>query len=365
MLILRICGFYFVTKINKKTLFLLYSCYILVEFLLFMQKIGDIFFTFWTLVRGYSMPISIMSWIVPFLFALFSGGSLRYGLLALFGILFVHMASNLFDDIIDYIREKKDIDKGLKSDFNFQKGKCIVIRDGRISLNKAIFIDFILFLIPLLIGIYFIYIWEIELFYIIIPAAILCLLYPILGCLGLGEVVIAIIFSPLIYIGVYYAMTGGFSVEILLISISTGFLCISVLHNHMLLDFCFDKENRKITLCTLCKNKVSALNLLSIFVLFSYLNLIVCIFFGKLSLLYLLPFLTIPSAILLIKNMKLHIDNPKNKIKYNILMGFMPKLNDVTDDEKNFLMKFFLAQNLLTSFTLLLCISIILDFKCI
>ena len=63
--------------------------------------------------------------------------------------------------------------------------------------------------------------------------------------------------------------------------------------------------------------------------------------------------------------MKLHIDNPKNKIKYSILMGFMPKLNDVTDDEKNFLMKFFLAQNLLTSFTLLLCISIILDFKCI
>lgn len=330
-----------------------------------MQNIWGNFLTFWTLVRGYSMPISIMSWIVPFLFALYGGGSLRFGLFALIGIVFVHMASNLFDDVIDYIREKKDIDNGLKTDFNFQKGKCILIRDGRISLNLAVLTSLFLFLIPLLIGIYFIYIWGFDLLYIILPAAILCLLYPILGCLGLGEIIIAIIFSPLIYLGVYYVMTGGFSLEILLISVSTGFLCVSVLHNHMLLDFNFDSQNRKITLCTLCKNKKNALTLLIVFILLSYINIFICFFAGKLSIFYFLPFLTIPSAYLMIKNMKLHIENPKNKIKYNILMGIMPQLKNATEDERNFLMKFFLAQNLLTSFTLLLCVSIIWDNKCI
>ena len=178
--------------------------------------------------RGYSVPISIMSWIVPFTFALFNGGSFLYGVISLLGIVILHMATNLFDDAVDYTIEKIKIEKGVKSDFNFQTGKCITIFDGSLTLKQTYLISFFMFLIVMFIGLFFIFIYGFELLYIIVPSAILCLLYPILGSIGFGEIIVAIIFSPMIYMGVYFVMTGNFVLDILLISISTGFLTVAV-----------------------------------------------------------------------------------------------------------------------------------------
>ena len=100
---------------------------------------------FCTLTRAYSLPISVMSWLVPFLFALFNKGNVLYGIIALFGIVVLHLASNLFDDIIDYSRELWDIKRGKKIDFNFQKGKCCCIIENKITFKKAILINIILF----------------------------------------------------------------------------------------------------------------------------------------------------------------------------------------------------------------------------
>lgn len=285
--------------------------------------------------RGYSTPISIMSWLVPFLFATLAGGNRFFGFLCLLGILALHMGSNIFDDAIDYTLEKRKIEKGLKQDFNFQAGKCIYIFNGELSLKQYYIISFILFSIATIIGLYFLHIYNLKLLFIIIPTAILCLLYPILGSLGLGEIIVAIIFSPMLYSGVYFVMTGVFNTEILILSISTGFLVVSVLHNHMLMDYKLDEKNRKITLCRICGSEKKALNLLGIIIGLAYINIIICTTIGKLSLYYLIPLLSIPFAIKLYKDMA----NPKIE----------------------FLSKFLLPEKLLSLFTLLLCISIVLD----
>ncbi len=313
------------------------------------------------LCRGYSLPISFMSWLIPFVFALFDNGNIFFGLISLIGILLLHMASNLFDDIIDYLREINAIKKGLRNNFNFQEGKCINILNGNVSLKQAFIIDFLLFFIVCITGLFFIITFGLKLFYIIIPTAILCLLYPILGCLGFGEILIAIIFSPLLYFGVYFVMTGNFSYNILLLSISTGLLSVAILHNHMLLDYKYDKTNRKITLCRISGSEKNALILLAIFIFSAYFNLLLFIYLGKLSLFYLLPFLSIPNALILLKIMHTHINNPEEEIKYNIFMGFIKKTENTDNCKRNFLTKFLTAQNLMTSFTLLLCLSIIAD----
>ena len=245
--------------------------------------------------RGYSTPISIMSWLVPFLFASLAGGNRFFGLLCLFGIVILHMGANIFDDAIDYTLEKRKIDKGIKTDFNFQAGKCIYIFNGELSLKQYYVISFILFSIATTIGLYFLHIYNLKLLYIIIPTAILCLLYPILGSLGLGEIIVATIFSPILYSGVYFVMTGNFNLEILILSISTGFLVVSVLHNHMLMDYKLDEKNRKITLCRICGSEKKALILLGIIIGLAYINLIIWTIVGKLSLYYLIP-LSIPLA---------------------------------------------------------------------
>lgn len=314
-----------------------------------------------TAVRAYSLPVSIISWLVPFIFGCFQNGDIKYGILSLIGIITLHMATNLFDDAIDYTREKQKIDKGLKKDFNFQKGKCACIFEGKLTLHKYYIVSFILFLISGIIAIYFIFLYGTNLLYIIIPSAILCTLYPLLGCLGMGEIVVAIVFSPLLYLGVFYSMTGFFSLEILLISISTGLLSVAVLHNHMLLDFKYDEDNRKITLCRLCRNEKNAFILLVIIISFAYINIITSVFLKLLSPYFLITLFSLPTAITLYKVMKQHIKNPNEKIKTTFFMGNTKAIETVPTEQRDFLIKFLIVRNLLSIFTLLICIAVVLS----
>ncbi len=302
-------------------------------------------YIFNTLTRAYSLPISVMSWLVPFIYALFNKGNIIYGIISLIGIMILHLATNLFDDIIDYYREFSDIKKGIKADFNFQKGKCICILEKKLTLKQALFVNFILFFIAFIICIFFLYIAGCKLLFVVVPSVILCLLYPVLGCLGFGEIIVAVIFSPLIYSGVYYVMTMNFSLEILMLSLSTGLLCVAVLFNHSLLDYKYDTSNRKITLCSLCSSEKKALIVLLFIVLAAYLNIIFWILKGYLSIIFLLPVITLPFALKLVKEMSIYIKQDKTP-----------------DNAQIFLEKFMLAQNLQKYFIIVLCLSIILSY---
>ncbi len=318
-------------------------------------------FSIWFMaLRVYSLPISIMSWLVPFLFAAINKGNIIYGFISLIGIIILHLATNLFDDTIDYLREKHAIDKGLKENFNFQKGKCFHIFNNDLTIKDYIIVSFLLFFIAFLIAIFFLNIYGIKLLFIIIPSIVLCLLYPILGCLGLGEVIVAVVFSPLLYLGVYFVMTGVFSLNVLVISISTGLLSVAVLHNHMLLDFEYDETNRKTTLCRICKTRKNALRLLGFIIFSAYLNIIIWVILKVLNPFYLTVLLSIPTAITLYKVMYIHINNPNEEIKRNIFMGSLKSVDKAIDEQKNFLLKFVIVRNLLSFFTSLIIISIIL-----
>ena len=352
---------YIVTKINKKYIFLLYAYSILGEVLHFINYFSKKF-SYWLIaLRAYSLPISIMAWIVPFTYSLSKGGNLKYGFIALIGIIILHLGSNLFDDTIDYLIAKERIKKGLTDCFNFQEGKCFCIFKNLLSIKDYIVACIILFLSAGIIGLYFLNIYGLKLLYILIPTLLLCLFYPILGSLGLGEVIIAIIFAPLLYIGTYYVMSADFSATILILSISTGLLTVAVLHTHMLLDYKIDTKNKKITLCRICKSEKKAYYLLCVFVIGAYFNIIILCNLGYLSSVYYLTFLSLPTAYTLLKVMKIHIKNHKEEIKQTIFMGDIRELNKAEESQKNFLLKFLIVRNLLSIFTILLCISIILS----
>ena len=52
--------------------------------------------------RIFSLPMTIQSWLVIFVFSLIDSGNILYGILALLGICFAHLGANIFDDYIDY-----------------------------------------------------------------------------------------------------------------------------------------------------------------------------------------------------------------------------------------------------------------------
>ena len=81
--------------------------------------------------RLYSVPITIFSWAVIFIYSLKMGGNLFFGLLALIGIVLVHLATNLSDDYFDY--------KTLSQDEKFFQAakncKCAYLKNNQATIT--------------------------------------------------------------------------------------------------------------------------------------------------------------------------------------------------------------------------------------
>ncbi len=311
--------------------------------------------------RGYSIPMSVMSWTVPFLFATLDGGNILYGIIALIGIVFAHAGVNLFDDCIDYILEKRKISKGLKEKFELQKGKCAYLLDKRTNLNELLFIISVCFMIAVLCGTVLAVKTGFTVVFLMVAGALIGILYPFLSSVAMGEIAVGIMFAPLLYTGVYYVMTQKFSAELIPIAISTGLLTIGLLHAHMFLDIDFDKKGNKITLCSLAGTKEQAVKNQVIITVLAYFNIFIMMFFG-LPKIYILTLLSLPTTVILYKLMKCDCYKKRKFIKTNIFFGPLGDLSKYKNPEiRAFMIKFSVARNVMLEFTILVCIAKIIS----
>lgn len=272
--------------------------------------------------RAYALPMSIMAWAIPFSLGYFNGGKIFYGLIALLGIIFVHLGGNLFDDVIDYksfLKNKKENDE-----INLKKGKCKYFLDGSLSVSKALIVCVLFFVFAALIGLYFIYLYKLPILILMMTTGILCLFYPKSGYLGLSEIVIGTIFSPLLFTGVYYVMTGSFSQKLEWMSISFAFVAISLLYTDFFLDYNSDKKDEKRTLPVLSGSKNNAYYLYIFLIFLIYANLFLGIHAHVFSAKYLIIFLSVFSALKTIGNLQHFVDNEITNQK-----EFLSVMNDV------------------------------------
>ena len=110
-----------------------------------MHKIKEHFLFWFKASRGYSLPMSIMSFLIIFVYALkFNNGNIFYGMLALIGIAFAHLGTNLFDDYVDF---KDNVPK--------QKYKSTYIDNKETDLKTIFKMVCFYFFVPTLIGIFF------------------------------------------------------------------------------------------------------------------------------------------------------------------------------------------------------------------
>ena len=313
--------------------------------------------------RGYTLPMSVLSWLIPFVYAyFFYHGMVEFGFLALIAIVILQWSVNLLDDVFDYWKAEKDIKSGKRQDFNFQKRKCAYIFNGDLTWTQALIGLIVALSIVLCFAIYFLSIFGLKLLPLILITAILCLSYPILDHFMLGEVIIGIIFAPLLYYGVFFVMTGIYSPELMLMAISTGLMTIGLSHTHMLLDYELDKKNSKRTLCTIFASPFSALNIQAFIIFLAYLNIILCVCFGKLPLISFITLLSIPTATELYRVLKIHLTNPDEKIRRTPFMGIMENWKNIeAQGIDGFMIKFLTSRNLMVHFTILLALSLIID----
>lgn len=305
--------------------------------------------------RLYSAPITLLSWLVIFVFSLKQGGNIIAGLISLVGISLVHLATNLIDDYIDY----KDLQKDNKFITAGRDCKCAYIRSGEVTTKDLRNVILIFLSIATICGGILFFTSGTAVFWLAVIALFIALGYPHLSSRGYGEIAVIIAYGPLMFEGVYYVMTKSFSLDVFILSMICVMFVNTILYSHMLMDYDGDKKANKTTLCSKIGSKEKALNLIIFFYGFSYILLGFYILKTS-NYLYLLNYITIPLVIDLYKMLKEYNENPKSLPPVRFWNQPLENWEKVkTTPNAPFYLRFFFARNISTMFMLLACIAII------
>lgn len=200
--------------------------------------------------RIFSLPMAILSWLVIFIYALKNGGNIFNGITALIGISFAQLATNLFDDYIDY--------RSLPP--NSQQAKCSYIKEGKATLNDILKVVIIYLGISCLTGLILFFRCGFPVIGLALIGGIIVLLYAKLSQRGFSEFAVGITFGPLLFEGVYFVMTGMFSLKVLIMSLAVVMFTIGLMYTHTVLDFEGDMCSHKKTLVCRLGDKTKAIN---------------------------------------------------------------------------------------------------------
>jgi len=187
--------------------------------------------------RWYSSDMTVFSCLVCFLFALGNGGNVLNGLAAFVGILFAHMATNLYDDYDDY----KELIKDPRFEEFAPSVKCSYLRDGTSTMKDLLFVICLYCAIALAAGLFLFFRTDWRVLILALIGGVIVLSYPKFSRAGLSEIAVGIAFGPLLFEGMYFVMTKTFSIPVLVLGLSVVMFIIGVMYVHTLLDFESDK----------------------------------------------------------------------------------------------------------------------------
>lgn len=277
--------------------------------------------------RLFSLPMTLLSWLVIFVYSLKFGGNVLNGLVALIGISCAHLATNLFDDYVDY---KKLTD-------NSQKCKCAYIKEGKATLKDVLVVVIIYCVIACFTGLFLLLRCGFPVVILGLIGGIITLVYAKLSQNGLSELAVGTAFGPLLFEGVYFVMTGKFSLVVLVLSLAVVMFTIGLLYVHTLLDFEGDMYAHKKTLVCRIGDKNVALKGVYIVYGLGYLFTLLLAFLLK-NYFILLTFLLIPFVFDM----------------YNSLKTFT-----CGDDVKEFYFRLLKARNLMVYYSLLITLFLL------
>ena len=311
--------------------------------------------------RSLALPQSMMPAILAVCMASHREGfSVLIGLLAITGVAAGHLCANLLDDYFDYKVKRTDFRQQMEHQgMRARISKCTYLTSGEATLKGLLNACIVFGTIALIIGI-IIYLFRGQV--VLILAAItgaICFFYsgvPLrLSYRGLGEIVIGVVFGPLLMAGVYYAACGVFDSSVLFVSIPAGLLVANIVYSHAIMDFEPDKAVGKMTFAVLLKSKKLMLAFLMFILLSAFAIIVSGVACRYLSPYYLLSLLTVPMAASLFYLMIAFVRDPKRTYEPRFWMGPMndwEKIKAVGVDW--FMIRWLLARNLLTFFCIIL-----------
>lgn len=258
-------------------------------------------------------PTSLMQSMMPACLAVVlafgrDGFSLPLALMAVVGVMMAHLGLNLCDDYFDYYENSAKSRQELKRQgIRARQVKYPYLVDGSATLKDLRVAIACYFLVAVLLGSIIWWYRSNMLLYIFLITVVLGVFYsapPLkLSYRGLGEVVIGIIFGPLLMTGVYVSACGHFDMSIVYVSIPVGLLVLNILFTHSFIDQAADAASNKMTFARLLKSDKANITASALINILPYVIVFIGVLTGKLHWVYLLVFLALPRSLWLLKSL--------------------------------------------------------------
>lgn len=312
--------------------------------------------------RIFSLPTTIFSWLVVFVYSAIDSGNVWYGLIAFIGLCFAHLGTNVIDDYFDYksLIKQVDFDKAeyLKCS---QKTKCRYLISGKLKDSQVLMIAGVYFLLALFCGLYLFFKCGMGVVYFALIGALIALLYPFVSRFCLSEVAVSLAYGPALFGGVYYVMTGTYSKEVFLLSLPTMFMTVVLLYIHTVMDYDYDLAEGKCTIANRFDSQLDSLIVLKFLLVLAYLSLILLCIFDILDWQVFIVYLTLPLAKDLYDSISQYSSAPEALPKKKWYHFPMEKMDYfIKRGEGAFMFRMLQTRNLMIYFSLLLLLAILL-----
>ncbi len=216
-----------------------------------------------------------------------------YGGLAILGAVIFQAGSNVANDYFDY---KHRVDT--KESIGINRLLIDEVFEPKTFLRYSL----LLLSAGILLGLFFLYNTGIELLWIGIIGALGGFFYYKLKYIALGDLLIYIIFGPMIMLGTMFVMTKKLNTDALIISIPIGFLIVNILHANNTRDMKHDGNANIKTQAMLLGVRGSKIQYM-VLAAGSYISVAVMAALQILHPLSLIVFITLPLAVMNIKKM--------------------------------------------------------------
>ncbi|MCQ2739106.1 MAG: prenyltransferase [bacterium] len=313
--------------------------------------------------RVFALPTTLFSWLVIFVYSWINFGNILFGIVALFGMIFAHLGTNLLDDYFDYKSLIKSVNFD-KAEYlkNSQKTKCRYLVNGVMKESDVLLLIAIYYGLALLIGGFLWFKCGNGVFYYTLIACVVLILYPFISRICLSEVAVAVAYGPILFGGMFYVMTGTCSNEVFWLMLPSTIMTVVLLYIHTLMDYGFDTNEGKCTLANRFDSQLDALVVLKILLILAYVSVVLLCILDIFDWQVLLVFLTIPLSCDLYKSLKVFSCNPAERPVhkwYHYPMEHMKYFED--RDEDSFMIRIYQARNLMMYFSLIFVIGIYLS----
>lgn len=280
-----------------------------------------------------SRPISLPQSLLPALTAVaLSIGSGRFNFIAavasVIGVAVLHLALNLLDDWFDYKEGSAEARQAVANEgFRGRMVKYPYLTSGEATHSDLLKAIAAFLLVAALMGVVVIAVRGWAVLYWVAAALVFGVSYsgrPLrLGFHGLGELVIFIMFGPLLMTGVYYAITGLLDPKIIWLSISVGLLVTNIVYSHSVLDAVPDKKMGKKTMAHLMGSAKGQIAFSAFLNTMPYILVVAAVVMGQIHLAYLAVLLVLPVSLWLVKSLNDFVNHADASLEPKKWMGPM------------------------------------------